>query len=67
MTQTLHRTYMHKIRKTHFEGVKVSELVECEKIFDVGVEVFEFDEIELEQPPALVCWRLCLHVAINDC
>ena len=32
------------------------ELDECERIFEVGVEVFEFEETA-DQPPALVCLR----------
>ena len=46
---------MRETKKSVFEGVSLRELEECERLFDVGVEVFEFDESE--SPPALVCVR----------
>ena len=39
-----------------FEGVRMSELSACEKMFDVTIEVFSFDE-ELEAEPVLKCVR----------
>ena len=55
-SQILLKKYMRKTRKARFEGIKLSELDECEKIFDVSVEVFEFEERENEAP-VLVCRR----------
>ena len=55
-TQILLRKYMKEARKVRFEGVRISDLEECEKIFGVGVEVYEFEERENEEP-VLVCRR----------
>ena len=43
---------------TQFEGVRMNDLTECERVFDVAIDVFEFDEIEEENvEPALACIR----------
>ena len=55
-TQILLRRFMRYTKKPRFEGVRMSDLEACEKIFGVGVEVFEFEERENEAP-VLVCRR----------
>ena len=56
-TQILLREYMKETKKVRFEGVRMSDLEECEKIFGVGVEVYEFEEREENEEPVLVCRR----------
>ena len=53
--QTLLRRFMRKTKKARFEGVRMSDLDVCERVFKVGIEVFEFDESS--EPPTLVCLR----------
>ena len=54
------RRFLQQNRKARrcFEGVSESELHECEKVFDVCIEVFEFEEdAEIDKAPFLTCVR----------
>ena len=48
--------FMERMKINRFDGVCMSELKACERMFDVTIEVFEFDE-ELEAEPVLKCIR----------
>ena len=48
--------FMERMKINHFDGVRMSELKVCERLFDVTIEVFEFEE-NLEDEPVLTCVR----------
>ena len=53
---TYSKTFMQATKYAQLEGVRLRDLNTCERVFDVAIEVFEFEEVKVERP-ALKCIR----------